>query len=444
MKINQKYFCNKPWFHLQIYHDGGFGFCCTGTNRGYLQDFNNHFNIKNMSIKEWYNSQPMREMRLKHTQGKKINGCEVCYNDEKYGNYSYRLTDNWRSVIFTKQHFKKSFEQSPHYDIFNNSSYDGFSSNMPVDLHVDTGNECNIACKFCSPEVSTKVASRYKSWGIIDKNAQTRIEWMSDETVWLRFCNELLSWKNLRSVHFMGGEPLMSPRVEDFLDFFIKNKKTNFAISFVTNGTIYKQSIVDKMKLFERADIDVSIESILDNNFYIRQTLDPVQYKNNVDLYLSQVDDKLSVCLKPVICLLTAPTFPELIEYFYKNNIITESNTCIDPEYLQVNVLPMEIRKLYLPKYEKLLEKLKKQISIEGLDTNNVQSRWYEKNVVSLYKELESVYNMLQAPEPKNAHKLRQDLVKWLNLWDKEYSLDAFRFYPEWTSFLQAYGYKKF
>jgi sulfatase maturation enzyme AslB (radical SAM superfamily) len=71
-----------------------------------------------------------------------------------------------------------------------------------------------------------------------------------------------LSFKHLRSVHFMGGEPTLSPRLEQFFDFFIDNKKTDFAVSFVTNGTKFCSRIISKMKKFQRADIDISIESI--------------------------------------------------------------------------------------------------------------------------------------------------------------------------------------
>lgn len=440
--VNQKYFCNSPWFHLQIYHDGGFGFCCTGTNRGYTTEKNSKYNIRNMSISEWYNSEPMRNIRLSHMQGKKISGCEVCYNDEQYDNHSYRLSANWRSIIFTKNAFEKSFVQSPHYDKFKQSEVDGFCSTLPVDLHIDLGNECNLACKFCSPHASSKIGNKYKSWGLLDVNSVTRIDWTSDQPTWIKFCTELLKFDNLRSVHFMGGEPMMSPRVEDFLDFFIENNKTNFAISFVTNGTIYKQTVVDKMKKFQRADIDVSIESVLDNNFYIRQNLDSKKFKENVQKFLDQRDDKLSICLKPVICLLSAPTFPELIRYFYENNIITESNVCYEPAYLQVNVLPKKIRELYIPKFEQLLEEL--SYSIKDDNKDNVQSRFYERNAVSLYSELKSVYNMLLAPDHENAEALRGELVHWLTRWDNEYDLDARDLYPEWAEFLQDYGYKKF
>ena len=311
---------------------------------------------------------------------------------------------------------------------------------MPVDFHIDMGNECNLACKFCHPTLSTQIASKYKVWGLLDKNTATRMNWMDDDATWDKFCYELLAIKNLQSVHFMGGEPTMSPRLEQFFDFFISHGRTDFAISFVTNGTLYSPELVRKMQQFRRADIDISIESILDNNYYIRQGLEKQSFLNNVTQYLQHQSDNFAICLKPVISALTAPTFPELMEYFLDNNIITESNICWDPAYLQVAVLPWAIRQTYLPKFERVLQRLQTIIGNDCIDMS--QSRIYERNASNIYNELNSVYQMLQAPEPKNVHALRQELVMWLTRWDNVFDTDARDHYPEWGEFLQQYGYK--
>ena len=440
---NKNIFCNVPWFHLQIESNGDFSYCCSSNYHGYAKEKDHPYNIKRMSIAEWYNSQPMTSIRKQILRNSPLTGCNTCYKDEKFGNESYRLANNWRSIIFTKFAFEPSYEQSPHNAIFESSIGDGIYSGMPVDLHVDLGTECNLACKFCSPTVSSKVASNYKVWGLMDKSIPSIIDWSRDQEVWVRFCNELLKIKNLRSVHFMGGEPTMNPRLEQFLDFFIKEEKTNFAVSFVTNGTRYIPTLIEKMKKFSRADIDISIESVLENNYYIRQGLKKDQYLNNIKSFLSHRSENFQICLKPVISLLQAPTFPELITYFLENDIVTESNTCSNPAYLSINVLPFDLRQQYLPKFEKTLARLDEVISNYNRNTEIVMSRVTNLNAINLRSELTLVYNMLKMPDPDNADALRKELVYWLSKWDTIYNQDARDYYPEWTDFLNQYDYKK-
>lgn len=436
---NKKIFCNAPWFHIQINHDGSYGLCCMEKRDTYSNYSQTDFNIKTMSIREWFNTDRVKNFRKQILGDEYVKECDYCYRDEEFGNDSYRITQNWRSVIFTKQEFDKSFDQSPHKKIFISSAEDGYYNGYPVDLHVDLGNECNLSCKFCHPVYSSKIASKYKQWGILSKDLKIRHNWHDDDEVWNKFLHELLEFKNLRSVHFMGGEPTLNPRLEQFFDFFIQNKKTDFAVSFVTNGTKFSIDLVDKMKKFSRADIDISIESILDNNYYIRQGLNKELYLSNIKKYIECQDDKFFLCLKPVLSVLSIPTYPELIEFFYNNNIVSESNICHDPKHLRVSVLPYAIRQKYIPKFESLLEKLKNKN--ESFNPGMVQSRFVEKNVINLYNELNTAYNMLLEPEPENIAELQKELVYWLKKWDKDLKLDARKHYPEWTEFLEANGY---
>lgn len=447
---NPKIFCNVPWFHMQLNHDGSFGMCCT-ERTPIFDGYAKHSelikpNIKTMSIREWYRSKKMKRHRESMLGQQSLAECIGCYQDEQYGNDSYRKTQNWRSVIFTQQNFQQSFEQSPHHDVFVSESIgqnlDAHYDGMPVDLHIDLGNECNLYCKHCNPSYSTQIAAKYKIWGILSReDYHTRMNWMDDEKVWQRFLNELLGMNNLRSVHFMGGEPFMNTRLKQFLDFFIDHNRTDFAISLVTNGTIYSQAIVEQMSQFYRADIDISMESVLDNNFYIRQGLDKELYWANIRAFLANQSETFCVCMKPTITALSVPTFPALIEWMFDHNIVTENNICWDPVYLQATVLPLNIRQSYFAEYERVLDKL--SASIQDQDLDMLQSREHGKIASTLFKELNSVYKMIQAPELPNAQALQIQLVGWLNKWDEHCELDARDYYPEWTDFLKQYGYKK-
>ena len=97
-------------------------------------------------------------------------------------------------------------------------------------------------------------------------------------------------------------------------------------------------------------------------------------------------------------------------------NIFSESNICYSPAYLQVAVIPLEIRKTYLEKYQRVLNKIS---SMENFsNTNLVQSRFKDTLANSLHNELMTAYNMIQQPEPENAESLQREMVWWLSKWE--------------------------
>ena len=87
---NSKIFCNAPWYELQIYHDGGLGFCCQESHKLYDDAQNDHYNIKNMSIREWMDSAPMRAARLGMFGADANSFCSRCYAEETTGGTSRR------------------------------------------------------------------------------------------------------------------------------------------------------------------------------------------------------------------------------------------------------------------------------------------------------------------------------------------------------------------
>ena len=101
-----------------------------------------------MTIRQWFDSEPMRQARMSMLGSRPNSFCSRCYSEEKINVSSRRHRSNQKSVIFTKNNFEESFEQSPGFDKFKKSADDfGALSDMPVDIHIDLGNYCNQTCK---------------------------------------------------------------------------------------------------------------------------------------------------------------------------------------------------------------------------------------------------------------------------------------------------------
>lgn len=451
---NKNIFCNSPWFELHIYWDGGLGFCCQEHHRLYEKNEYSKYNIKNMSIKEWMNSTPMKNTRQSMFQNDGLSICKTCYIEQEKSGTSRRHKCNQKSAIFTKNNFEESFDQSVHNQIFvdtykNNGEIAGY----PIDMHIDLGNYCNLACKMCGPLSSSKIASQYKKWEIKevahkeiknknnDINETVLTDWTRDSEVWNRFCNELLSFHNLHNVHFMGGETLLTKRFEDFLDFMIANNKTNFNMSFVTNGTIIDENIIHKLEKFSgRINIELSIETNTDHNSYIRQGTDTPQVIKNIKTYLELCKkNNWDFTIRPAIGLLSVGYYDTLLRFCLEEKLVVKALIVVFPEYLQIKNLPKRIKDDYKKKYTTLIKEYNLENEDHKTDFNESNKHEYKKIIK---QNIDMVLSMLDEEQPADHEEKLKEMIVWLKRWDLVYNLKPHDLYPEFKEIFEKYQYE--
>jgi hypothetical protein len=437
---DQDIFCNSPWHELHIYWDGGMGFCCIASHRMYPDSAREIFNIKNITINEWFDSPPMRSARLAMLGHQKNSFCDRCYHEEKNSGTSRRHNCNQKSVIFTKGNFQQSYQQSPGHQKFEYSQQNnGAFKGMPIDLHIDLGNHCNLTCKMCAPQASSKIAAQHVKWGIDSAKKFIGTDWTRDESTWHKTLDELSSIKSLRNIHFMGGETLITPRFHDFVDYMIAKKRFNVNLSFVTNGTVFDESLMQKLLKFQRIGIEVSIETITDHNAYQRQGTDTAKVLQNIDRYLNLCDgDLITVTARPAISLLTIGNFYTLLSYCLDKKIMIKSLLCTTPRYYSVEILPKEVKKLYLIRYEKFNQE-------HGLDFLDHSYDFNEKDIAEIPRiikmQSDLCINLLNSDTPKDADLHLREMVDWSRRWDSVHGYDARVLYPEFKDIYDRFGY---
>lgn len=437
---NREIFCSAPWFELHIYWDGGLGFCCQENHRIYHRDENSIYNIKNMSIQEWYDSEPMRSARMAMFGDQQISYCRRCYHEMQYSNTSRRHKSNQKVVIFTKSAFEESYRQSPFFERFEDSlESQGHFDGMPVDLHIDLGNYCNLACKMCKPRASSVIAAQFVKWGKKEAAEYIGTDWTRDDAVWNRVLLELASIKNLKNVHFMGGETLITSRFEQFVDFMIEKDRTDLQFSFVHNGTIYNQTLIDKLKKFRRVGIEISIETLDDRNCYQRQGTDNAVVMENLSKYLSQCDgSSITLTLRPAISALTVGSYHGLLEFALAEKLVVKSNLVYDPQYLDIKVLPKKVRDEYKTYYQDLIDRYQLQDVSTSQDYNESDPNQIRQIIKS---QCDMVMEMLSQPPFDDNDQKQAEMVEWCQRWDKIYKLNARALYPELREMLDKYGY---
>ncbi|CAB4133441.1 Radical_SAM domain containing protein [uncultured Caudovirales phage] len=424
---NQKIFCTVPWIGTHLYWDGTYGACCAE----YKKLEGTEYNIKNTSLVQWHDSDTMRNFRSRIMGDSPLPECAGCYYEEEHGHESRRIKENFKVAIFTEQAFDKSYQQSPWKNHFTKET-----DQLPIDWHLDFGNECNLACKMCSPNASSKIAHYYSEWGI-KYNKQPN--WTSDEQSWNQLINNIQSTKGIHRIHIMGGEPVINKKFVQFVDWLIENNHTNISLSFVSNATVYDQELIDKLKKFSSADIEVSLESIHKNNHYIRQGSNTDLVLSNIINMVNQQTNKLKIVLRTVPQLLNINNYHELILFAFDQRLSIQSIPVTNPPYLMATVLPYDLRQQLKENYIRTKNTILDQSSsttytiATGRDTSRLH--------IQLIRECDTILNILDQPEPDNVAELRTTLISWLKRWDSQYNLDAREYYPEYKEFLENNGY---
>lgn len=384
-----------------------------------------------MTVADWYNSEPMQAVRKQITGNTPLSLCASCYSEESNGYESRRIRENYKSVIFTKTNFEKSYQQSHWHNRFENTV-----SDLPIDWHVDLGNECNLACKMCNPQASSLIADRYKHW-LID--IERRSNWTNNPQAWVNFVASLDQAK-INRLHFMGGEPLLSKRFRQIIDHLIDTGRTDISISFVTNGTILDQKLIDQLKQFRSFDLEISIESIHSNNHYIRQGQGDITAKviDHINQLKNQQNDRFHLVLRSVPQLLNVNNYDQYILWAWEQQLPIQGIPLTRPAYLAINVLPAKIRQNLIPQYQQVKSVIQNQ-------SNNIKTLTNGRDLgrldLQLVNECDAIIRMLESPEPENAELLRGQLVHWMTTWDQEFNLDAYKHYPEYQEFFESIGY---
>lgn len=426
---NKNIFCSVPWTNTHLYWDGTYGACCFESSK----PTGTQYNIQNTNIVQWYNSDTMKNFRQRILSDNPLSECSSCYHEEKHGHESRRIKENFKTAIFTELAFDKSYQQSPWYDIFQDPT--NHTDSLPIDWHIDFGNECNLSCKMCGPDASSQIANQYNKWNI---DFTKKSNWVNNESSWIQFLENIKSVKNLRRVHVMGGEPVINKHFHKFIDWLIEHDFTNLSFSFVSNGTIINTELVSKLKKFQSTNIEISIESIADINHYIRQGSDTKQILKNIDYLLEQQSDTFQVVLRSVPQLLNVNEYYNYIRYAFNKRVSVQSIPLITPSYLSIGVLPFEIRQRFIKNYQEVKQEiLNNSEEIVTIATGRDPSRLNQQ----LIRECDSIIALLSQPTPKNVIELRKELIMWMKRWDTVYNLNALEFYPEYKDFFTEYGY---
>jgi len=341
---------------------GSFRFCCA-TNDNILDDKGNRFHINNTSLDNVWNSNRVKQTRLKMMNSEIVPECVKCVEQESRGYASMRTTDN-------KEHF------------FSQTTSDGSVSLKPTTMELHYGNVCNLKCRMCSQNYSNQIGKELLEIGQEDKNF---IEWVVKESGnvnnWTNSLSVEYSWfqntktknklnefisKNIERLTVIGGEPTIIPEFYDLFEYCEKQdtlKNKDFTI--VTNLTNTNPKMVQWLPKLKSWTIWASIDGLNERTEYIRYPSNFNKVEENLKFYQSLVqEDKGFIMLSPAIQLLNIDQLDELLEWyidlsgdrFGKNMNISWLAQVWYPRICNYDIAPKDYRHQIADKLEKKKE----------------------------------------------------------------------------------------
>jgi hypothetical protein len=429
----EKNFCPSPWFHMRINNSGSYEYCRWSNKTG-ISRLNIENNISNLSPLQYFQNN-MSRIRQQFLDGDSPAECIDCRLMEQHNKVSGRQRQLLKVGVFLPR-FDKSLASSPLKSSFDYSvDWAGKTDRTVSDWQIDLGNYCNSACVFCHPESSSRLASEYKQLGLIDQLPNAN--WCDNKDLLQKFINDLESCKDLKYLHFIGGETTVTPAFKTILESLINiGLHKQIAIGFTTNLTTWPKDVIDLLIKFQTINLGVSVETFTELNDYVRWPSKIDQVKKVLEKWI-QLKNQYSwyMQLRITPTCLTVHELDTVYEYAWTHQLAVEScNFINDPEFFQISVLPTEQRQF-------AYDRLSRWIRNHQVSNNNTIINTRDPTIAhqQVVQDAQSYLEYLKNA-PDESYRL-PNMVKFLKKLESNRGNSILTYIPDYENILRSAGY---
>ena len=214
-------------------------------------------------------------------------------------------------------------------------------------LDVRNNNLCSLECAICCSYYSSKWAERLG----LPKFVSTDFNVPLDE---------------VEMIYFAGGEPLLNPSHWEVLDKIPYPEQVE--LQYNSNLT-YVNNIEKYWPRFKAVNVRASLDAVGELGEYLRLGMNWDKWQANLNIARQHA----TVIINPTISVLNIFHLAELNAFAKENDLGLDYNILTGPEYLCVNVLPLELKKQisFMPNKKHLRELLNEDRSFLFKDTIN-------------------------------------------------------------------------
>ena len=202
-----KTFCMALWTHTYLSPQTERRMCCASREpaqsfKQYIDTGNDAKEYKPLTLKEHWNSDHMKSVRLRMMAGEELSECEVC--DHKLLN-----TDVYRS--YWNQLFKDRVDEA-----YTTTDETGATTMQTISFDYRFNNLCNFKCRMCGDMLSSSWEAETRKNKTWTKESQP---WMASplreqiinfqDTQVVQEFVDAVETKTIKEIYWCGGEPLM-------------------------------------------------------------------------------------------------------------------------------------------------------------------------------------------------------------------------------------------
>ncbi len=330
MTADKNTFCVLPFIHLETRTEGTLSPCCISREK-IPKNRNELFHLSEDGMFDAFNSPYMKELRQALRSGQQHRNCEVCWMEERAGATSKRQRENERFQALAR-----------------NFSLSNIDPDAPIFLDLKLGNTCNLKCRICGPNNSSKwleenlrnhgndflerPTERLKSLQP-DQSRKEIVQWPQFAPL---FWKELETWlPRIERFEIFGGEPFLNKKHMEILKQSVSfGYSKQQSIHYNTNGTVYPRELIEEiLPKFQSVSLLVSIDGIKDRFEYQR-------FPASFDVVLENLKKFKTAGLEPQVCLtiskLTLPTILEDLEFWSQLGFPVFLNFLYEPDFLDI------------------------------------------------------------------------------------------------------------
>ena len=312
-----------------------------------------------------HNTAYKKEMRRQMVNGERPQECKYCWDVEDLSDTGIFSDRIYKTVIHDGFIDKETIT---------NSIYDDVKLRT---LEVSFDSTCNFACAYCSPTFSTTWQKIVKKHGPMEGISSPDVfQYQTEDGLWKSekfkkdenpYIDAFWKWwpelsTSLEELRITGGEPLMSTDVWKLIDVIIEHNKTKRPIKLAINTNLgAKDDLIDKFAnaaaiLGTDLNIYTSGEAFGKPAEFVRNGLAWEKWVSNCERLLSGPKLSSFVIMTTVNALsfYTLNDFCNLIyewkQRFPHQRISLSGNILKNPDFLQISVLPNDIKTAIISK----------------------------------------------------------------------------------------------
>jgi sulfatase maturation enzyme AslB (radical SAM superfamily) len=199
-------------------------------------------------------------------------------------------------------------------------------------IDVAMGNHCNLACAFCTQSFSSLIQKMVQNLdGPPPESWAEPAPASANPKQVGSIIAELLERYRVRTLKFVGGEPLLRENWQPVGDIINSGTQPNLCLEITTNGTVMNQSLLDEFSKVDSVMIRFSIDGIGENYELMRYPHPWPRMERNLDFFLQNRPDNVNYRIAILANAMNFEYLPDIERYYQEKGVDFWVNYNIKP-----------------------------------------------------------------------------------------------------------------